>query len=84
MTRSVVILGFPGVQPLDLVGPHDVFAGADIRYGESVDDLQRCFAALTPEGVEAARLATVALQSAFDWAPIADRHLAFLEAVTDD
>ena len=26
MTRSVVILGFPGVQPLDLVGPHDVFA----------------------------------------------------------
>ena len=28
MTRSVVILGFPGVQPLDLVGPHDVFAGA--------------------------------------------------------
>jgi len=24
----VVILGFPGVQALDLVGPHDVFAGA--------------------------------------------------------
>jgi len=28
MTRSVVILGFPGVQALDLVGPHDVFTGA--------------------------------------------------------
>ncbi|MCX2933405.1 GlxA family transcriptional regulator [Mycobacterium sp. CVI_P3] len=28
MVRSVVILGFPGVQALDLVGPHDVFTGA--------------------------------------------------------
>lgn len=28
MTRSVVIFGFPGVQALDLVGPHDVFTGA--------------------------------------------------------
>jgi len=28
MTRSVVLLGFPGVQALDLVGPHDVFTGA--------------------------------------------------------
>ncbi|WP_167106514.1 GlxA family transcriptional regulator [Mycobacterium sp. DL592] len=28
MTRSVVILGFPGVQALDLVGPYDVFTGA--------------------------------------------------------
>ncbi len=28
MTRSVVILGFPGVQALDLIGPHDVFTGA--------------------------------------------------------
>ena len=26
--RSVVILGFPGVQALDLVGPFDVFIGA--------------------------------------------------------
>ena len=30
MTRSVVILGFPGVQALDLVGPHDVFTGAAV------------------------------------------------------
>ncbi|BBY60554.1 GlxA family transcriptional regulator [Mycolicibacterium sarraceniae] len=28
MTRSVVIVGFPGVQGLDIVGPHDVFTGA--------------------------------------------------------
>ncbi|AQT78657.1 AraC family transcriptional regulator [Mycolicibacterium litorale] len=28
MARSVVILGFPGVQALDIVGPHDVFTGA--------------------------------------------------------
>lgn len=28
MARSVVIIGFPGVQALDLVGPHDVFSGA--------------------------------------------------------
>jgi hypothetical protein len=28
MTRKVLIVGFPGVQALDLVGPFDVFAGA--------------------------------------------------------
>ncbi len=28
MTRSVVLVGFPGVQALDLIGPHDVFTGA--------------------------------------------------------
>ncbi|OCB36332.1 transcriptional regulator [Mycobacterium malmoense] len=28
MTRKVVIAGFPGVEALDVVGPHDVFAGA--------------------------------------------------------
>jgi transcriptional regulator GlxA family with amidase domain len=28
MARPVVIFGFPGVQALDLVGPHDVFTGA--------------------------------------------------------
>lgn len=28
MARSVVFLAFPGVQALDLVGPHDVFTGA--------------------------------------------------------
>ena len=28
MTQKVLIVGFPGVQALDLVGPFDVFAGA--------------------------------------------------------
>jgi transcriptional regulator GlxA family with amidase domain len=28
MARKVVIVGFPGVQALDVVGPHDVFTGA--------------------------------------------------------
>ncbi len=28
MARNVVIVGFPGVQPLDVVGPYEVFTGA--------------------------------------------------------
>src|SRR4029079_12363553 len=28
-TRRIVILAFPGVQPLDVIGPAEVFAGAD-------------------------------------------------------
>ncbi|BBX61648.1 AraC family transcriptional regulator [Mycobacterium saskatchewanense] len=28
MVRNVVIVGFPGVQALDVVGPHEVFSGA--------------------------------------------------------
>jgi transcriptional regulator GlxA family with amidase domain len=28
MARKVVIVGFPGVQPLDVVGPYEVFTGA--------------------------------------------------------
>ncbi len=31
VTRSVVILGYPGVQALDLVGPFDVFTGATLN-----------------------------------------------------
>lgn len=30
MARKVVILGFPGVQALDVVGPHEVFSGASL------------------------------------------------------
>jgi transcriptional regulator GlxA family with amidase domain len=30
MARKVVIVGFPGVQALDVVGPHDVFIGASL------------------------------------------------------
>src|SRR5215468_10297784 len=31
--RRVVILAFPGVQPLDVIGPAEVFAGADTLAG---------------------------------------------------
>ncbi|ETB29447.1 GlxA family transcriptional regulator [Mycobacterium avium subsp. hominissuis] len=31
--RQVVIAGFPGVQALDVVGPHDVFSGASLLTG---------------------------------------------------
>ena len=34
MTRSVVILGYPGVQALDLVGPFEVFTGATLYLAE--------------------------------------------------
>jgi transcriptional regulator GlxA family with amidase domain len=30
MARKVVIVGFPGVQSLDVVGPHEVFSGASL------------------------------------------------------
>jgi transcriptional regulator GlxA family with amidase domain len=30
VARKVLIVGFPGIQPLDLVGPFDVFAGASL------------------------------------------------------
>ena len=33
VTRSVVILGYPGVQALDMVGPFDVFTGATHESG---------------------------------------------------
>jgi transcriptional regulator GlxA family with amidase domain len=32
-TRRIVILAFPGVQPLDVIGPAEVFAGADVLAG---------------------------------------------------
>jgi transcriptional regulator GlxA family with amidase domain len=37
MTRKVVIVGFPGVQALDVVGPHDVFTGASLLTGGGYD-----------------------------------------------
>ena len=33
MRRSVVVLAYPGVQSLDIVGPFDVFAGASQLLG---------------------------------------------------
>src|ERR1700756_4974596 len=37
MVRKVVIVGFPGVQALDVVGPHDVFTGASRLTGGGYD-----------------------------------------------
>jgi transcriptional regulator GlxA family with amidase domain len=37
MARRVVIVGFPGVQALDVVGPHDVFTGASLLTGGGYD-----------------------------------------------
>lgn len=37
MTRKVVIVGFAGVQALDVVGPHDVFTTASLLTGGSYD-----------------------------------------------
>ncbi len=37
MTRKVVIVGFPGVQGLDVVGPHDAFTGASLMTGGGYD-----------------------------------------------
>jgi transcriptional regulator GlxA family with amidase domain len=37
MVRKVVIVGFPGVQALDVVGPHDVFTGASLLTGGGYD-----------------------------------------------
>ncbi|OJZ74077.1 AraC family transcriptional regulator [Mycobacterium paraffinicum] len=37
MTRRVVIAGFPGVQALDVVGPHEVFTGASLLTGGGYD-----------------------------------------------
>ncbi|OBB64169.1 GlxA family transcriptional regulator [Mycobacterium sp. 852014-50255_SCH5639931] len=37
MTRKVVIAGFPGVQALDVVGPHDVFTSASLLTGGGYD-----------------------------------------------
>lgn len=37
MARKVVVVGFPGVQALDVVGPHDVFTGASLLTNHGYD-----------------------------------------------
>lgn len=48
--RRIVILTFPGVQPLDVVGPHEVFAGADrlLRYRGARGGYEVVVAATSP------------------------------------
>lgn len=47
MARSVVLLGFPGIQALDLVGPFDVFTAANLKLPEHTYDLTVVSAAAT-------------------------------------
>lgn len=61
----------------------EVFAGHDIRYGETVEDLRRCLDSLTRAQIDKARAAMPSLRAAFEWDDIATRHLEFLEAVCD-
>ena len=58
----------------------ETFAGADIRYGTTVEDLTRCLDQLTPEELDRSRRALVDRRPAFDWKPIAEQTLAVLEA----
>lgn len=58
----------------------ETFAGADIRYGSTAEDLTRCLDGLTPESLESSRQALIDLRPVFDWGPIADKTLAVLEA----
>ena len=58
----------------------ETFAGADIRYGETVEDLTRCLDNLTPEVLDRSRHALIDRRPAFDWSPIADQTLTVLEA----
>jgi hypothetical protein len=58
----------------------ETFAGADIRYGETAEDLTRCLDELTSEELDRSRQALIARRPAFDWDPIADQTLAVLEA----
>jgi transcriptional regulator GlxA family with amidase domain len=39
-SRRIVILAFPGVQPLDVIGPAEVFAGADVLAGGGAYDVE--------------------------------------------
>ena len=59
----------------------ETFAGADIRYGTTTEDLIRCLDGLTPEELARSRRAMADRRPAFDWEPIAERTLAVLEEV---
>ena len=60
----------------------ETFAGADIRYGSTVEDLAQCLDGLTPQELDRSRQALIERRPAFDWNPIADQTLAVLEGTT--
>ena len=58
----------------------ETFAGADIRYGSTAEDLTRCLEGLTPEALDRSRQALIDRRPNFDWPPIADQTLSVLES----
>ena len=57
----------------------ETFAGADIRYGATDDDLTRCIDGLTPDRLQASSDAMVERRPHFAWADIARRTVEVLE-----
>jgi transcriptional regulator GlxA family with amidase domain len=54
--RRIVILAFPGVQPLDVIGPAEVFAGADTLAGGGAYTVEVVARTRTPSRSAAAAL----------------------------
>ena len=54
--RRVVILAFPGVQPLDVIGPAEVFAGADALSGGDAYSVEVVARDASPIAVRGGRL----------------------------
>ena len=59
----------------------DTFAGGDIRYGTTTQELTACMNALTPERLAASANAMTALRRTHDWSVIAADTAAVLEEV---
>jgi hypothetical protein len=59
----------------------DTFAGGDIRYGTTTQELTACMDALTPERLAASANAMTALRGTHDWSVIAADTAAVLEEV---
>ena len=59
----------------------ETFAGADVRYGSTTDDLTRCLSDLTSQQLAASAAAMAEPAERHDWSVIADRLLTAVEAL---
>jgi glycosyltransferase involved in cell wall biosynthesis len=59
----------------------ETFAGADIRYGTTTDDLRDCLEHLTAGELERSAEAMGDLRSRYEWGPIAERTFSLFELV---
>lgn len=59
----------------------ETFAGADIRFGNTAEELTRCLNELTAEDLASAAAATAARRPTFDWHSIAHRTLEVIEEI---